>query len=365
MRSLALATAFLALTGCRQTLHLYEPAPDAGLAAAAGKGGTGGRGGSGGRTDAGGAPDGHCPGSSGPPVTFTPDMPAIVIALDRSTDMNQPFDAGESQWQAAVQTLSSYVGLYSPGKNSHPPILFSSLNFPNLDTGCSAQPGCCASPSTAVRGYSDFSNPAYDCPPGGGNSLSCLTSSDSRPIGAALTKAQQVLAGASVPSNQRYVLLVTDGLPSGNCAKAPVDDCGWAGQMAYGIWSDTGHFPFVIRLGQNVSDCLGQVAGAGSSVLFASAYASLNAALDSVMASVLCSGTVSPVLSAEEANQVLQVTVAFHTSVAPDPQTGWTYDPSNGRLHLHNASCTTYLQNGGLFVASACSSAHVGPGNSP
>ncbi|HVT07958.1 MAG TPA: hypothetical protein VHO67_10900, partial [Polyangia bacterium] len=354
-RLLALATIAFAAGGCEQTLQLYPSGPDGGVTATGGKGG---RGGGGGNVDAGSGSDGHCSGFGPPSVTVTPDFPEIVVALDRSTDMNQPFEDGQSQWQAAAQTLSSYAGSYSAGNHSsHPPILFSFLDFPDSDSGCS-QAGCCSSAATLAKGgFSDFANAAYMCPP---SSTSCLVSNN-KPIGAALVKAQQTLAAATVQSNQRYVLLVTDGQPTGSCAKS-FDDCTYADEQASAISNDTGHFPFVIRMGPNASDCLSGVAGIGNAVPFATGYTTLNSALDAVMASTVCSASLSPILSAEEANQ-LQVTVAFHTMVLQDQQSGWTYDPTNGRLHLHGTACTTYAQNGGLQVTSPCG--HSGPGSSP
>jgi hypothetical protein len=50
----------------------------------------------------------------------------------------------------------------------------------------------------------------------------------------------------------------------------------------------------------------------------------------------------------------LEVVVGNHTYLTQDPTTGWTYEPSNGRLHLHGPACESYAGSGMLQVYLGC-----------
>src|SRR5205823_5653203 len=120
--------------------------------------------------------------------------------------------------------------------------------FPGQDAGCSAQTGCCVPEATRIFTPPDFTNAAYDCPPGSGNG--CV-SSDHRPLSAALAKADQALPQSN---NPRFIVLVTDGAPQGNCALP--DDCNGA-QNELTTLQNHGIRPVVIlRLGDGTGDCL-------------------------------------------------------------------------------------------------------------
>ncbi|HVY36297.1 MAG TPA: hypothetical protein VHM31_00120 [Polyangia bacterium] len=372
-RAWLVAVAAALAPGCEQTLHLYQSPPDGGgsrgggagsLAAAggsAGAGAGGGRSGPGGTTD-GGQPDGRC----GPPtpVAFAADPPQMLIALDRSTNMNQPFDNSTSDnnthFQAAAQTLSQAVGMYSApgggGKPTRPTINFWFLDFPDTNNGCSAQTGCCTTDVSRVYGFQDFANDAFLCSP---TTTGCL-SSDHRPVAAALTKADQ-WAGTTTGGGGRYVVLVTDGPPSGNCVKM-YDDCTNAEQQAMTLAKDTNHQPAVLRIGGSPGgDCLFYIAGGPNSPAYyqASDYTSLSKAVTDIMSYALCEVTLTGPVPGS-----LQISVAGK-SYPYDSNAGWTFSSSSGRLRLHGAACDAYAAGAALQIVSACETGRGGTGFPP
>ncbi|HVT08242.1 MAG TPA: hypothetical protein VHO67_12360 [Polyangia bacterium] len=369
------AAAVALAAGCEQTLHLYQAVPDAGsrgggagsVAAAGGTtggaGAGGGRSGTGGMTD-GGPPDGRCAGPA-TPVAFTADPPQMLIALDRSTNMNQPFDNSSTndnntQFQAAAQTLSQAVGMYSAPaggtKATRPTVNFSFLNFPETSSGCTAQTGCCTTDVSRIYGFQDFATDAFMC----SQPTAACVSSDHRPMAAALTKADQWAAGLT-GTGGRYVVLVTDGPPSGNCVKM-YDDCTNAEQQAMTLAKDTSHQPVVLRIGGSTGgDCLFYIAGGPNSPAYYQApdYTSLSKAVTDIMTYAICEVTLTGPVPGS-----LQVTVGGK-SYSYDASAGWTLSSSGGRLRLHGAACDAYADGGKLQVQSGCEPGRGGSGFPP
>src|SRR3954454_5708716 len=125
------------LGACQQTVLLDDRSADASRSATGGKNGNGGSGGSK-PTDA--SPDGPC--GQGQPIIATGDIPQVVVALDRSSDMlGTQFGGGQndSQFNVAVSDLSAQVGnyAYSPGQHSsRRAISFAYLEFPESTNDC-------------------------------------------------------------------------------------------------------------------------------------------------------------------------------------------------------------------------------------
>jgi hypothetical protein len=369
-----LGVAVVALAaGCEQTLHLYQTGADGGAAGSkggAGGGATGGvagsgpggRSGTGGLID-GGAPDGGCSRSN--MVAFTAEPPQMLIALDRSTNMNQPLDSNNTHFEAAAQALGQSVGFYSTVTSGHgpphPTIMFSFLDFPDTDGGCSAQAGCCTTDVSRVTGFGDFAMDAYNCTP---TTPACL-SSDHRPIAAALMKADQ-WAASTTGSGGRYVVLITDGPPSGNCVKM-YDDCTNAEQQAMNIMRDTNRQPTVLRIGgSSGSDCLIYLAGGLNSPSYFEGfdYGGVSKAVADIMSYAVCEVTLTPPLPASQTNQ-LQVNVGTKTYQYDPANTNWTYGPTSGRLRLHGAACDAYAGTGDLHIFSGCEPGRGGAGFQP
>lgn len=345
--ALVLATAALALTACEQTLRLYASSATGGSGGGKiGTGGSGGGSGGSGNVD-GGGPDAHCFGSA-QQVTVIPDSPAMVVLFERSTSMNQPF-ASQNQTQLSA-ALSAFQGQWQV-YNSR--IKFSFAEFPDLN-GCQPQNGCCS--GDIQTDWPSFNQGLYAC----GGSLSSCVSSASRPTGTALASADTALKGAnSRPPGQRYVLLITDGPPSGGCATK--DDCSDAVDKVsmlnddkislsiVGIQSDLGCLDFAFT------------SSGQSAVQTASDPATLASELSGIMQSAVCNATLSPMPQSGD----LQVTYSGAT-IPPDRFSGWTYDNMYGRLHLRGQACQDVLFGwDNLKVTTTCGSRNPGGSSGP
>src|SRR5206468_797625 len=152
--------------------------------------------------------------------------------------------------------------------------------------------------------------------PGSGNG--CV-SSDHRPLSAALAKADQALPQSN---NPRFIVLVTDGAPQGNCALP--DDCIGA-QNELTTLQNHGIRPVVIlRLGDGTGDCLlNLVSGTGSQQYYtASSYGDLVAALGTILSATVCHVTLTPAPPVQDASR-FQVSINTHL-YSNDEKTGWT-----------------------------------------
>jgi hypothetical protein len=346
-RGLALAAAALALTACEQTLHLYAIVGTGGSSGITGKGGNSGSGGSG-NLD-GGAPDARCFGSS-QTLTVTPDSPSMVVVLDRSTNMNQSFGSmagSETHLEAALTALQGQIAVY---KNIH----YSFITFPDQSNGCQPQTGCCS--GDVQSDWMSFNTAVYACD--GPSPPSYCLFSPSRPTATALAKADTALTGSSSKPGQRYVLLITDGQPTGGCA--PPNDC-QAAVTDVGTLSD--HKVNVSIVGiQSDLGCLqlafnptGQPA-----VQTVSDPTTLGTVLNGIMQSAVCNATLSP---APQSWSDLQVT--FSGNIVPPASNapgsnGWTYDSTYGHLHLRGSACQNVIDAWeDLKVTTSCGSGHT------
>lgn len=340
---LALATA-LALAACQQTVHLFPSPPDGGP-----DGGptTTGKGGAGGKTDA-GAPDAHCFGA-GPPLVFTADKPQMVIALDRSTGMNQSFGM-YSQLQTALNALlAEFYDYADPPHQDHPAISYWFTSFPDDDNGsCQPQTGCCAADVTTS--WQAFAGRVSGC---ASPSNMCVTSAN-RPIATALAKADATLGALPASSSApRHVVLITGGSPSGSCG-GPTTDCMLAETAAHSLSMDDAKI-WIVAFGDQGA-CLANLPTSGGHSYTVYTDNDLYSALDQIMANAVCSVTLTNP-PASTANLQVYVGPNFYPNGATD---GWTYD--NGRLRLHGALCDAYAQYGGLVVSNGCGSGHGGGG---
>ena len=214
MRRLAFACALAALGAgaCRQTVVLDDLGPDASLSGSGGKGkgGSSGTGGTGGPTDA--SVDGHCSGGQTQPLQYQWDVPQMVIVLDRSQTMNAIFGTNgtSTELEAALYATNSLVSAYSGDHNTRQVIKFAFIDFPDNASDCNATAGCC--PSDWTTNFTDFDNSNLGCSASGPST--CLQSTN-RPTAAGLNKAVDYFnsSSGSSHSNERYVVLVSDGDP--------------------------------------------------------------------------------------------------------------------------------------------------------
>lgn len=251
----------------------------------------------------------------------------MVIALDRSTVMNQSFGAG-TQVSEALHTLVYETGQYGPsssGPHPRPSINFSFLDFPGGSSSCSVTAACCVRDVVQTPNSSSFFAAANAC-------QSACVSSDARPIAAALTKAAEFLmtAGGDSP---RSILLVTDvSEPSDKTCQT--DECGAAIAEATTLRDDI-HLTVVAMGSADPSSalCLQQVAsaaqrGATGSPVNALGYfqagtqTALQSAVSTAMSGALCSGTLgSTPLSVNN----LSVSIGQQNFYQSQTGEGWTY----------------------------------------
>lgn len=358
-RRISVGCALLAilLGACRQTLVLDDLASDAGRS---GAGGTGV-----GPTDA-SSSDAHCSASQMPPITFTPDVPQVIVALDRSsmtTEMS--FGSQDTEFTAAAADLSAEVSSYQAssgqGRAAKPPITFSYLDFPDSASDCNAAVGCCASDVTPTPNSGAFQYAAYDACA----APNVCVSSNNRPIAPALTTAYNAFFNqtSGAQTGQRFVLLVTGGPPSGQCMS--LSDCQSAINEVDSLFKKLDVTTYIVGMGDQTNDsCLQAMANDEGSAQFYSAAVTPNdlvGAIESITGSIAaaaCHLTLSTAPSSAS-----QLMVQFQgTEVLPDFKNGWSLDSGGGtpRLTLHGSACQNYLMNYpfGLEISGGCASDH-------
>ena len=367
-RRISLGCALLAilLAACQQTVVLDDLSPDAG------HGGTGGTGGKGvGPVDA--SSDGRCFGNQPPPtIMFTTDTPQVLVALDRSSAMNEPLDmTNVSQLNAALNALTTLAQTYEPssgGRKNAATIDFAFLDFPEAPLDCTAANGCCSGDVTPSSTEQVFTYQMFDAAENACNSNSsggapsCIQSKN-RPIAAALSKARDyfVSIGAAAHGNERYVLIVTDGDPAGGCSLT-ANDCMDA-LSAVGNLSDLGVTTEVVAIGDGAPPCLTELASpAGMAPYPAPTTDAVFPTLQMVIYSIAqtdCRLTLAQAPSSGE------LTVQYGgMEEQPDGSSNsdsWSYGGSGTRIILHGSLCDNFLKNNfGLQIYDGCVPAHFG-----
>jgi hypothetical protein len=366
-RAFSLGCAILtgALAACQQTWVLDDLPPDASRSGTGGNGAGNGRdgGGKGGFTPSDASADGRC--TQGPQLQYKGDVPQVVVVLDRSTPMYEPFDSnGHTPLYSALGAISSEVSKYGGGHNVAPSIDFAFLDFPDTASDCSAMTGCC--PSDATLNYMAFELQA-DCSTSEANQ--CLQSS-LRPTASALNAAQRAFAsfGGSPPrAAERYILLITADDPDPTCSPSCYD-AEEAVTNPSGI--SAAATTAIVALASS-SQCLVDVANAQRSSSSLTLY---NTASPSNFGDVI---TIVDDI-AQDGCKLSLTTPPTSSGVSvylggqeklPDTGSGngWVYDSTDNpqRVILHGTLCTDYLMSSpgttfGLVIYDGCGPTHVG-----
>jgi hypothetical protein len=369
--SLGCALLTLLLGACQQTVVLDDLSADSGLSRTGGSG-TGGSGGKGvGPIDA--SSDGRCF-ANPPPITFTVDTPQILVALDRSSAMNEPLDTmSPSQLNAALNALYSLAETYEPssgGHNSAATVDLAFLDFPENPTDCTAAIGCCSGDVTPQATDQTFTYQMFDAAENSCNGNdngappSCIQSK-ARPIAAALSRAHDYFLsiGAASHGNERYVLLVTDGDPSGGCSTTG-DDCGDA-LRAVGTLTDLGVTTEVVAIGNETPppSCLTDLAGpSGMPPSPAQSTDAIFPTLQSIFENIAQSNCR---LTLTETPTSDQLTVYYSgMEELPDGTSNsntWSYGSDDTRIILHGSLCQLFMKNNfGLQIYDGCVPNHFG-----
>jgi hypothetical protein len=352
------------LGACQQTLVLNDRPGDASLP------GTGGKNGTGGSPNDASSSDAHCSANS-PLLAYAPDKPQILVALDRSSAMAASFGGvgGESQLQAALDAVQTYVTKYSGGRNGSASIQFAFLAFPDPSNNCNAGTGCCVTQVTSS--YSDFDR-ANTC---SGPMPNCLLSS-TRPTAAALYDAldyyNATSGGGSQHNNERYVLLITDDAPQGSCTDGS-SSCSEA-LSAVTALGYIGVTTEVIAIGPGAV-CLNQLAA--EQPVIPSPYSSalmpqdLSAQIQAITQAVAlnsCRLTLFSPPTSGHLGVTFNGVIQNQDTGTSGNGWGWSGDYST-RVFLHGTLCDEYLQSllqglpsgsSGLQIHDGCLSQHAG-----
>jgi hypothetical protein len=352
--SLGCALLAMVVAACHQTVWLDDQPADGSSSGTGGKTGSGGSGGSK-PTDA--SSDGPC--GQGQSIIATGDIPQVIVALDRSSEMlGTQFGLGQndSQFNVAVSDLSAQVGNYThPGRRA---ISFAYLEFPESTGDCNYL-GCCSSDALPTSSYQAFTDATMACSRAG----TCGYSTN-HPIGAALSRAQDYFQFGTFQSQERYVLLVTDDAPDGNCTSE--NDCQFAQGKVDDLANRQNVTTVIIHVGtagstsclQNLDAIQGAPPSwyAGNDLYYAAPTPDDLQKAIATAVSAIAAGTCRFTLSTTPAPGS-QLTVSQGTTpFLQDSKNGWTYDAASARLILHGNACTGYLNSSqfGLQVYQGC-----------
>ena len=338
------------VSSCAQTVVLDERIADGGTSSSHD-----------GSSRDGSSSDASCSGNP-PPLFFNQEIPEIVIALDRSSAMNDPFGGDPSQLYSALNALRAEVLHFSAQTpNGQPIIRFALLDFPDSAPDCNATLNCCSSDVTPIASDSAFQaaappvcNPPNDC-----------SQAPQRPTVYALSKSQTFLE-IEPQTGQRYVLLVTDGPPNG-CGASGSYPCGDAITQV-GSLSNSGIETIIVSIGDGSNaSCLldlASVEGSQKAPFFypASSPNDLTAALATIVGTA-AQGACRLDLTTMPLGPD-QISVKFNgVPVQRDNNNGWSLGGNGGsRVTLNGAACQQLIQEGtfGLTVSDGCSGGHFG-----
>jgi hypothetical protein len=347
-----------ALPACAQTVVL-EQGTDGGASG----GSTGG-----GNKDGSTSTDGRCFTSQAQKLPFRMQTSEAIVALDRSNGMNTEIGGGMTELSSALNTLFSQVSFYATF------IRFGFVDFPDDLGTCPSS--CCVSslyppPSTASATNTQFfESAAYSCNANGNgmNPLSCPTGNQ-RPISTALQSCVSSFAMDQQNSPQ-YVLLITNGEPSGGCGD-PHGDC-QAAQDQVNALSAANVQTIVIDLSaQSMSgDCLHDFASqqgtAGPPYYYFTDISGLGDSLKTVIGGIASSACNLTLSNPPDDADLVSVSLGGN-QIMHDPSNGWSFVGGTTAIRLNGQACQDLTDNnrnsGDLEVLYGCSSAHGAPTN--
>jgi len=333
-----------ALPACAQTVVLEQGVPDGGASA-----------GNDGSSSDGSFADGHCAGQSQTPKPLSPE---VIVALDRSSTMAPQI---ATVLAALVPEVESYQNV----------IRFGFVDFPDSLQSC--PDSCCIGeltpPPAMPTSYTVFDDAAYVCNTPGTGGFTCPTSA-ARPTETALQSCVSYYQ-RDPQTGGRFVLLITDGDPSGQCGDAKGDCADAENEVGtlHGLNNNVQTVIVDLGMQSDANDCLHELAtGQGQNGTLYYYFPGPNglnddlASITNVIASAACHLTLGT-----PPNDPTQVSVSFFGSpIAQDKNDGWTLDTGNSvGLTLHGTACQNYINSHnypqGLEVTSAgCSTSRGG-----
>jgi hypothetical protein len=343
-RTVAFLLSAASLAGCAQNIVLEDQID----------GGTSG-------TNDGSSNDGHCLGGQPQTLPFKTLSPEVIVALDRSSMM-----------AAALST--TLTALVPEVQNRQNVVRFGFIDFPDDLTTC--QDTCCVGaltpPPQTPASSTGFEQVAYMCNIAGTGGLSCPTTG-SRPTEAALRSSVAYYQN-DPQSYGRYVLLLTDGEPSGNAE--PNGSCGDAkgdcpdAESEVGMLHSLNVQTIIVDLGpqSNANDCLHELATGqgtnGAPYYYFPGGAGLNDDLTTIVDMI--AGAACHLQLTTPPGDPSQVSITYYgTPIPRDPGDGWSFDRgSSVGITLNGAACQSFINSRsyplGLEVSSGCSTGHGG-----
>jgi hypothetical protein len=347
-----------ALPACAQTVVLEQGGPDGG-----------GGGGSTGLRDGSTSTDGRCFPSQGEKLPFTMQTPEVIVALDRSTAMNTEIGGGMTELSAVLNTLVSQVSGYGTL------IRFGFIDFPD-DLGTCPN-SCCVSPlyqpppMVSMTNTTFFEGAAYTCNTpntNGMGSLSCPTGNQ-RPTATALAScASYYQMDQSMSSmSPQYVLLITDGEPSGGCGDAR-GDCQDAEDEVRAL-SSFGVETIVIDLGAQSmpGDCLhdfaAQQGANGAPYYYFTDANGLGDSFKTVADPIAADACHLTLTTPPDDPSLVSVYDGNNNQIPHDPTLGWSFDGSTTAITLNGQACQNLIgdrndHSAGLEIFYGCGSGH-------
>lgn len=299
-------------------------------------------------------PGGEC-GAEETQVAAIP--PNLLVVLDRSCSMTQKV-AGTPKWTIAVDAINKMTTDYA-SKIRFGLTLFPDLVAPNCGQAAipiPVGPGNEAAIQTLLTASLATQDPYYPDGP-------CVTNID--------TGMQQAAAAPELvdPDRASYVLLLTDGIQSSNCAGAGGDT--GTTQIITDLFQTKNVATFVLGFGGQVdpaqmnifADAGGVPSGDPMTHFYkAEDQASLDAALAAIATKTLsCTFVLASVPPEPD-----DLFVFFGTDPAPVPKdpthtTGWDYDPATNTVTFYGATCDM-LKSGAITDVHVVFGCPGGPG---
>lgn len=327
-----IGVAALALAACRQTVVFDQTGFD------------GGGGGSGGGVGGGSGGSRSC---TGQPVEVSPESPALVVALDRSSGMSSKF-GDTTQVAAARAALEEHALRYQNA------VRFGYIDFPG-SVNCTMTGGYCCAGELRPPGpnVQSFRNALHTCD----QNPSCSFSGNLRPTPSAIRSS----AGAFNTSNgiRGYMLLITNGRP--DCESGTNPACTEAQTMIGQLASPPLYVPtFVVAPGPVVPedvDCLTGLAFAGDVPAGREPYyygaanpGELSGTIDDIMHAVARDACYLDVLSGPIQNAD-KAAVYWGNIEIPHNRDGWELAQQGREIALRGEWCERLIQEGKAALA--------------
>jgi len=279
----------------------------------------------------------------------TPEMPRVVVALDRSSAMTTGAFGNKTQLAAAQDALDVVVSKYDAV------VKFAYVDFPSADFTCNQNYECCATQVKSTQDASDFHDKEHACDAFGAG----CPDSNQRPMGAALESCKSFFGQGG--GGKRYILLITDGEPTCNGGSASgtcPDEASIVSQLSYPGGVKT-RLVVLDLPGDPCLTQLGQTGGTTNPPFYASATSpdELAQTLGDVVGTMAADACTLDLSGSPGGPS--DFTLFLNQVAIPQGTDGWQYtDSSHTRIRLSDTVCPMFLQSPGDLALLGCGRTH-------